>query len=474
MLDLDRLDDGSLDLRQRFFSGSFYSSRLEEAYKEYLQSIWVPRIRALSLAVIVWEMIAMIDSFACHCGVRVGTYEGWALVWSLSFPTAVSLLTLVVLSPFFSQFKRYMPLNVVVLVVILCVGYTPPLSVYLSTQASPANATISMSEATALVGSGAWFASTCTVVCLTCSTAFISTGLGAIPIIIFLPLPMVILGLFERSRLNHAYGVAPNMWGQAFVVYFVCSILAYFQTANSRRQYLVRIYVQFEQAMRVEQLEAEKDRLDYERRFALQKSRGPPESQLEAGANLREDGNQVCSGSIKETPGGMSRKANPPTDAVCSGIDPSNGSLPRGRALSLCSSSAGSFISEPELGVLPNGGTSDCPKDESRVLAGCTSRSKMALRSSLRNTSRPASSTHQEHLSLDDLELGVHSASDECGYSAVKAQSICSDASHDASNDASFTSSVGPRFSEERENALSHTLDSMGILDRPSGSSMRA
>ena len=121
MLDLDRLDDGSLDLRQRFFSGSFYSSRLEEAYKEYLQSIWVPRIRALSLAVIVWEMIAMIDSFACHCGVRVGTYEGWALVWSLSFPTAVSLLTLVVLSPFFSQFKRYMPLNVVVLVVLYCV-----------------------------------------------------------------------------------------------------------------------------------------------------------------------------------------------------------------------------------------------------------------------------------------------------------------------------------------------------------------
>jgi hypothetical protein len=440
--DLDRLDDESLDMRQHFLSGHFYSTRLEAAYADHLHSIWRPRIRCLAIMIILWELYAMIDSFHCQCGTRVGTYEGWALVWSFALPSTMALITLLIHSPYLNtRLKRCMPLIMVAIFLTTAAGYTAPLGVYLmhAQQEHSREELLSKAEGSAIAQEGAWFSSTIAVLSLACSTAGISVGAGAIPIISFLPLPMIALTFYENGRLNKEYGVIASVWAQTLPVFFVCAILTWFQTTISRQHYMMRIYKHFQRELRVEQLLNEKERLDYERRFAL-KNRG----QLQKpDGKVSKSGDQVSQGG-------------------------SNASLkPRSRMPSCLSSPGTSVSSDAELGALPCGEILTHAANESRVSASCYNRAQLLMNMRASTSSarelescapwtNPMPSLTQGDISECELglrrELGDRSESD--------AASQCN-----GSPDASFTTSCSmePTFSAERERALSCTLDTMGI-----------
>ena len=71
---------------------------------------------------------------------------------------------------------------------------------------------------------------------------------------------------------HHAVDLASSLFVFHAVVLVVFALIAYAQGSALRQQFLVRLQLQQAKDARIEQLDAEKQRLDYERAFALKRA----------------------------------------------------------------------------------------------------------------------------------------------------------------------------------------------------------
>ena len=281
--DLDRSHDGSLDLRQHLFSGRFMSAKLESAYAVYTLAVWRPRLRTFFGFNTVLEVVLLFRALLCRCGLRFDNYEGWALVYSFTFLMASNLVNWLILSPKLVRYTaRMMPWLIPAVVLVDLIGFAIPLMLYLdyaSPEAAVNNASLLTEDAAAmklmqlsLVDQGAWFTSSIMTFTLFTSLASVTFGMGGFQVALLTPVAISCYLLFERKRFGHQYGIEPSLVPQSVIVYALCTILTFCHTGSTRQQFILRIYVQHERGLRVEQLEQEKERLDYERRFALRQS----------------------------------------------------------------------------------------------------------------------------------------------------------------------------------------------------------
>ena len=335
LAELDMRSDGTLDLRRSALSGRFVSAKLEDAYNAYLFAIWLPRLKLLSAVVIVSELYAFIDSFYCcdsfycSCGTRFGVYHGAALIFSYVFPSSVLVITLLLLSS--KRMSRLgrdkAPLVLAIATVVLVAGYTQPLAAYLrsdpilaasnatwsadlmdclrnatlaSAPSEEGNAdTIGRSLACVKVATetmtqnALWGLSTIVIFLLLLSLGATSLGLGPLPFALFVPIPASMYITFNYSWYLYAYSASIDLVGPAVLLGSLALVLTYVHNKSARQEFLVRIYTRNEKDRRVEQLQEEKERLDYERRFALhQASRSPELRGLSAGEVLSLDGRE--------------------------------------------------------------------------------------------------------------------------------------------------------------------------------------
>ena len=411
LTDLDRAQDGTLDLRQYSFSGRFMSSKLEAAYETYTRSVWQPRLRSFSVFLFVMDAFLLIKGLLCRCGLRFDTYDGWALVYAFAFMMSSLFFLWLLLSPRFTQvIDRMMPWLIPFTVFLDLIGYTVPLGLYLdharaSNFSLPEDVAAMQLMQLSLFDQGAWFTSSIMTFTLMTSLASVTFGVGAFAISLLMPVAIICYLLFERKRVMHQYGIEPMLVPQSLVVYALCTILTFCHTGSTRQQFLVRIYVQHERDLRVEQLEQEKERLDYERRFALRSTDGAPRD----GSANGQDGHGT--GSAKDR---WQSTSEPELDSL-------------GAAL-------------PQLGVSPSRGSPSAFPH-----AGCSSRSRCLMP----GRGSPAQRGHARELSDADDEAMSHEF----------APSVASDST--CTSDSTFK--AGSFVSEERNQALSRTLDSLGI-----------
>ena len=389
LTDLDRAHDGTLDVRQNLLSGRFMSAKLEAAYVAYILAVWRPRLRAFLAFLTVVEAYLLIKSLLCSCGLRFATYEGWARVYSFAFLMAVILAGWLILSPKLARYtSRMMPWLIPFMVVVDLLGFAIPLALYLghaSPDAAVNNASLLMEDAAAmklmqlsLIDQGAWFTSCTMTFTLFTSIASVTFGVGAYPVTLLTPVAISCYLLFERKRFGHQYGIEPSLVPQAIIVYALCTILTFCLTGSTRQQFILRIYVQHERDLRVEQLEQEKERLDYERRFALVE-RHSREGAQQSDTSSASEGRGVGISFVQQE---LPRKA---PRRVCKASTASTGS----RNLS-------SLASEPELSSLAQrqGGSADggwpprrpCPRGNCAL---ASSSKGSAASSGSRNMSEP-------------------------------------------------------------------------------------
>ena len=271
LTDLDRTHDGSLDLRQHWFSGRFLSAKLEAAYTAYTLVVWRPRLRIFFVFEFCLESILMIRGYLCSCGLRFETYEGWARAYSFTFLMSSILILWGLLSPKLTHVTtRMMPWLIPAAVITDLIGYFVPLALYLENARDEVEP-LPTDEAgmLSLVDQGAWFAISTVTFTMMTSLACVTFGVGAIAISLLMPVGIIFYNFFERKRFWHQFGIEPPLLLQSLIVYALCTILTFCHTGSTRQQFILRIYVQHERNTRVEQLEQEKERLEYERRFAL-------------------------------------------------------------------------------------------------------------------------------------------------------------------------------------------------------------
>ena len=286
LANLDRLPDGSLDLRHWRLSGRFQSAKLARAYSEWSYAVWRPRLRLICGLLVLIEIYSLISSIICHCGVRFGVYSGPTLVYAYCMPSSVLTIVVVILSPRWTKMTaETMAIVCAVAAVVLAVGYTQPLAAYLRSQPqsdsvktcsshSPGaeerdEAGVPTDLALKAAESAAWYVSTIVILLFVLSTSATSLGVGTFPLALFLPIPSGVFLAFNYEWFEHFYGFRPDLLSPTLAVYFVSTILTYAHNSNARQEFIVRIYVQSERDARVEQLQREKERLDYERQFAL-------------------------------------------------------------------------------------------------------------------------------------------------------------------------------------------------------------
>ena len=413
LADLDRSRDGALDLRQHPFSGRFVSAKLEAAYATHTHVMWRPRLRCVVFFTLLWEIYALISGLHCRCGARVGVYEGWALVYSYAFTMSMLILMFLLLSPGCTRvLAPVMPLLIPAFGLLIAVGYIVPLEIYadhnphdhVAAMATANNESLlveASAEKVSLAHDAAWFSATVVLFNLLVSTFGVSFGVGPIPLALFSPVPLIVFMIYESKRLVYVYDIESSQLpkvgifpAQTILIYSLCTVLTFFHASNNRQQYIVRIFVQHELDLRVQQLEQEKERLDYERQFALQMLQTSTQCGHSDGGWTSDDINGV--GDQRDE---SHQHARPVQSAPCCdhGGSPSNkGGRRHFRNLNIASSSG---ISEPELAsvyssaALPGSAPLSPPGAQSRVSCGCASRASQLMPSHYQPTSsRPGHS----------------------------------------------------------------------------------
>ena len=435
LTDLDRSADGSLDLSQHWFSGRFASAKLEEAYAAYTLVVWRPRLRSFFFFLSILEGCLLIKSLLCNCGLRFATYEGWALVYAFAFLMSSTTLTWLILSPRLMHITtRMMPWLIPVMVVLGLIGYVVPLGLYLD-HAKPMDSLLLPEDPVALqlmklalIDQGAWFTNSITTFTLLTALASVAFGVGANVIALFMPVAIISYLMFERKRFRHQYAIEPSLLPQSVVVYALCTLLTFCVTGSTRQQFIVRIYAQHERELRVEQLEQEKERLDYERLFALQIGNG----------NV----NDGCCQFQQDQPQGQTTLRSASRSGPGAGL-----ALNEGRGIGVpfgLSSASSSGFSDPELTGL---GAAPASLTKPRVSAGCSSRARWLTPS---------------HRPLPRLgDAGERSVASDDARSDQNAPSVASDST------TSTARSTAQLLSKERKEALSRTLDSVGVTFPP-------
>ena len=279
-----------------------------------------------------------------------------------------------------------------------------------------------------LIDQGAWFTNSIMTFTLLTSLASVGLGVGAIEISLLMPVAILCYLIFERQRFGHQHAVEPSLVPQSLIVYALCTFLTFCHTGSTRQQFIVRIYVQHESDLRVEQLEQEKERLDYERLFALQIGNG----------NV----NDGCCQFQQDQPQGQTTLRSASRSGPGAGL-----ALNEGRGIGVpfgLSSASSSGFSEPELTGL---GAAPASLTKPRVSAGCSSRARWLTPS---------------HRPLPRLgDAGERSVASDDARSDQNAPSVASDST------TSTARSTAQLLSKERKEALSRTLDSVSITFPP-------
>ena len=270
---LDKADDGTLDLRTWAFSGRFRSPKLEAEYRMYQFAIWRPRFRIILGGIVTYETYAIIDSLICQCGVRYGMFDGPWLAYTFSFPVSMLLLAWAMLSPNRSVVRFIAPKAWPIFgthAMLLVCGYLIPATVYLQSHPLSDSAKQTM-DAFSLANASLWHLATLNLMCAMLATLSAGLAIGAFALLLFLALPF---GLFVHYFAVHTQrlheGLPHSLLPCAAVTFGINVILGLMHETSTRQQYLVRIYAAHLRDLRLDQLQQEKERLDYERRFALQ------------------------------------------------------------------------------------------------------------------------------------------------------------------------------------------------------------
>ena len=271
LTDLDLREDGTLDLRQKWFSGRFCSIKLESKYKMYTYALWRPRLRVCLLLAALVELYSIIDSFICTCGQRFGTYQGQLLNYTLIFPGATIVVGIVLLSPRFTKrVAPHAPVFFASLTFIFVYGYLLPITFYLR------GLPVLIDTGRQLATDALWVVNTVNVILALLTTFATSLGIGPLPLFIYSVILYGCYFFYSLTFLEHTHGSTFNPGDALFPVsgfqVLIMSVLASLHNSNFRQQYVVRIYAAHERDTRVEQLQREKERLEYERRFAVREA----------------------------------------------------------------------------------------------------------------------------------------------------------------------------------------------------------
>jgi hypothetical protein len=189
------------------------------------------------------------------------------------------------------------------------------------------------------------------------------------------------------------------------MVYVLNAMLCFVHNSNSRQQFIVAIYAQNERDVRVEQLQREKERLDYERKFAQQ------EADKATGSGRQEADIEACScysswpPPLEEAPSTAgSTPREPPLSGVRDGkpdgdVTPDHSCSCEGGEGGAYSSkrraaSSPSFASEPELSSMALAHA--CAEDDAEAARTCYGRTGYGLRLVLPTKRSSASATCDE------------------------------------------------------------------------------
>jgi hypothetical protein len=451
LTDLDRSHDGSLELRQNLLSGRFVSAKLEAAYAAYTLAVWRPRLRTMMLFLAVVEVYLMIRGHLCRCGLRYVTYEGWARVYSFGFLIASIFVLWLILSPKLARYTtRMMPWLIPVVVLVDLVGYAIPLALYLDNVGPEIGASNVTEDADAmrlmqlsLVDQGAWFTNAIMIFTLFTSLASVTFGVGAFPMLLLTPVAIAAYLLFERKRFGRQYGIEPSLVPQAVIVYALCSILTFCHTGSTRQQFILRIYVSHERDLRVEQLEQEKERLDYERRFALRQQTQEGAQQKDSSTNSEGRGVGISFAQQPRQGGGLALNEGRGAGGFFFGF-------------SSAASSSGA-VSEPELASLGRGARASLTAPQ--VAASCGGRARQLMQGNSldgQGAAAPAGD-HRNALSAasgSTISSGPQVPAADWGVGWVHGGASSNTIEPDAGN---------PGLSDERMQALERTLTSMRI-----------
>ena len=153
---------------------------------------------------------------------------------------------------------------------LLVCGYLIPATVYLQSHPLSDSAKQTM-DAFSLANASLWHLATLNLMCAMLATLSAGLAIGAFALLLFLALPF---GLFVHYFAVHTQrlheGLPHSLLPCAAVTFGINVILGLMHETSTRQQYLVRIYAAHLRDLRLDQLQQEKERLDYERRFALQ------------------------------------------------------------------------------------------------------------------------------------------------------------------------------------------------------------
>ena len=272
--ELDRSEDGALDLRQLWVTGRFRSKKLEAAYSMHKYATWRPKLRIILCLMVAIEAYSVIAAFYCECGLRFGTYTGGYLIHASTFPLAVMVFTIAVLSPKLSRWMAPRFVAVIAsLALMLAAGYVLPLITFLHANPLVANATFGEMESVVprVAISSVWSTSLFAIVFTVFSTFATSLGSGVVAYALVSPVIMGLYVLYTVVWFDHNFGFVSIAVPQTTVIFYILNVLvSYVHSSSSRHHYILSIYAQNEREVRVEQLQREKQRLDYERQFANQ------------------------------------------------------------------------------------------------------------------------------------------------------------------------------------------------------------
>jgi len=281
---LEKREDGSLDSRQRWFSGKFRSPMLEAAFSDYSYAVWQPRLLSVAVLLILVELFNFVTSYMCMCGLRFGVYMGGLLVFSYGYPIAMLMCAGLLFSPASKGIKKgNVQIILAVIIVGLMLGYYIPLMVHLRAQPLallpnqvvgapwPTNMTDPSQLLIKSTKAGMWYVVTIVLFLTVINTVFIGLGVGALQCAVQACVVIIANTAYMYVWFERTVGIVPSMSISlsGLSVYVLSIVVSSTHIFNSRRQFVIQLYIQHERDVRIEQLQREKERLDYERQFAV-------------------------------------------------------------------------------------------------------------------------------------------------------------------------------------------------------------
>jgi len=274
---------------QYTLSRKFKDSSLEAGYRTQLFITWSPRVRRMAVLLLLYQAGHTIHAFACQCGTKIDTFSGPMLYFSFIFPLSCDCCYLAFTCSRYMTRKTAAP-GMVAFLLLVTGCYTLPVILGAATNQHPvfgeplsklcANTTTANTsfvgmtefERYGLVASsqGAFFVST--VLVFVSVTVIAASGLGMAPAQSFLLTS--IAGSIYYSYSVEVWANSHDLDASVVLSHMILAIvgsffLAVLVSSANRQQYLVRVLSQQQHDARVEQLRAEKQRLEYERAFAV-------------------------------------------------------------------------------------------------------------------------------------------------------------------------------------------------------------